>query len=41
MDIPKEFHVEIKTRASQRGMTITDWVIMAINERIREERKRE
>lgn len=41
VDVPPLFHKEIKTRASSRGITITDWVIMAINDRIAEERKRE
>lgn len=41
INVTEEFHCEIKKRALFRGQTISNWVIMAISERITEERKRE
>lgn len=41
VNITSDLHIEIKKRALFRGITITDWVIMALIERINEERKRE
>lgn len=41
IEVQEEFHKEIKRRAVFRGQTISSWIIMAICERIKEERKRE
>lgn len=41
MDVLDDFHREIKRRAAIRGITMTEWVILAIQERIQEEKKRE
>jgi len=41
VEVSDLFHDEIKKRAVFRGQTMSSWIIMAINERIKEERKRE
>jgi hypothetical protein len=41
INVSEEEHKEIKVRASFRGVTITDWLKIAISERIQEEKRRE
>lgn len=41
IDVTQLFHKEIKMRATFRGITISDWVLLAIKDRIAEERKYE
>ena len=41
VNISSELHFEIKKRALFRGINLSEWVIMALIERINEERKRE
>jgi hypothetical protein len=39
VNVKEEFHNEIKKRAFFRGQTMSSWIIMAISERIKAERK--
>ena len=41
INVTEEFHNEIKRRALFRGQTISNWVTMAISERIKQEKKYE
>lgn len=41
LDIPEEFHAEIKSRAALRGQTIRAWILQAIMQQIRNEQKYE
>lgn len=41
IDVSQELHKEVKARAVFRGLSIRQWVEMAIKERIREERQYE
>lgn len=41
IDVPEILHYEIKKRSLDRNISIRDWVIIAISERIKEERKYE
>jgi hypothetical protein len=41
VDLPTQLHWEIKKRSLDRNITMGQWVQMAINERIREEKKYE
>ncbi len=41
INIDEDLHYEIKKRALFRNVTMSNWVLVAIQERIDEERKRE
>lgn len=41
LEIPEILHNEIKARASFRGQTLKSWVLMAILDQIRKEKKHE
>jgi len=40
-NLPEEWHTEIKMRATLRNISISDWVKIAIEQRIEEEKKYE
>ena len=41
VDIDLELHKQIKARAAFRNISITDWIMIAITQRILEEKKYE
>lgn len=40
-NVSEELHKEIKVRAAFRNISITDWLMLAITQRVQEERKYE
>ncbi len=41
IEVPKEDHQEVKMRALRKGITLKKWVLQAILEKIKEEKKYE